>query len=110
MNILPKSDKVVIPIEKFTKYALNPEKDADKAIAFDRALGYNVNNVDKLIEQIRENIDKYPAREKGNLGYGMRYEVAMNIIGANGKTVKVLTGWIDDASNGEMRLTTVHVD
>ena len=28
----------------------------------------------------------------------------------DGKTAKVLTAWIDDSSNDEMRLTTVHVD
>jgi len=39
-----------------------------------------------------------------------QYEVIMEITGANGKIAKVLTGWIDDSSNGEMRLTTAHVD
>ena len=107
---MPRADEEVIPIEKFTRYALDPEKDADKAIAFDHALGYNKNNVSKLIEQIYGNLSKFPAKEKSDLGYGMRYEVVMDIVGANGKTAKVLTEWIDDVSNGEMRLTTVHVD
>lgn len=40
----------------------------------------------------------------------MTYEVIMDITGQNGKTAKVLTAWIDDKSNGEMRLITVHVD
>ena len=40
----------------------------------------------------------------------MLYEVTMNLIGENGKTAKVVTGWIDDISNGEMRLTTVYID
>ena len=47
---------------------------------------------------------------KGDRGYGMTYEVIMDITGPNGKTAKVLTAWIDDRSKGEMRLTTVHVD
>jgi hypothetical protein len=34
----------------------------------------------------------------------------MNIKGENGKIAKVLTAWIDDTSNGEMRLTTMFVD
>ena len=38
------------------------------------------------------------------------YEVVMNLVGPNGKAAKVLTGWIDDKNNGEMRLTTVHID
>ena len=110
MNILPRADRAVIPVEKFTKYALNPEGDKNKAVSFKSALGFDTDNADLLIEQIRTKIGKYPAKNKGSIGFGDRYEVIMDITGANGKTAKVLTGWIDDNANGEMRLTTVHVD
>ena len=110
MNTLPRANEAVIPIEKFTMYALNPSKDKDKAIAFDLALGYNVDNVEKLIEQIRTKLDKFPVTVKEDMGYGTRYEVLIGIVGVNGKTANVLTGWIDDVFNGEMRLTTVYVD
>ena len=110
MNILPKLSQVVIPIEKFTKYALNIEKDPDKAIAFELALGYTLDNVEKLIENIKNNLDKFPATQKENKGYGDTYEVIMDITGENGKTAKVLTAWIDDKSKNEMRLVTVHID
>jgi len=63
-----------------------------------------------LIEQIRENIYNFPAITKGDIGYGLRYEVVMNIEGVNGKSTKVLTTWIDDVSSREMRLTSVYVD
>ncbi len=38
---------------KLTQYALNPDKAPDKAFAFEKALGYNLSNVDKLIENIQ---------------------------------------------------------
>lgn len=38
-----------ISIAKLTQYALNPDKAPDKALAFEKALGYNLSNVDKLI-------------------------------------------------------------
>ena len=107
---LPKYERSVIPKAKFTEYALNPAKDPDKAKAFELALGYTSENADHLIEQIRSNLPLYKAVEKGDRGYGMTYEVIMDITGPNGKTAKVLTAWIDDRNNGEMRLTTVHVD
>jgi len=110
MNLLPRADEAIIPIEKFTKYALNPNANKDKAIAFDLALGYNLSNVDELIEQVRKNLWNFPVVEKGNIGYGIRYEIEMDIIGANGKTAKVLTGWIDDSVNGEMRLTSIYIN
>ncbi len=107
---LPRYEEAVIPERKFTQYALNPQKDYNKVAAFEKALGYTLENADDLIKQIRDNLPKYEAKEKGDSGYGMAYEVIMNIAGPNGKTAKVLTGWIDDKDAGEMRLTTVHID
>lgn len=107
---LPKYKDAVIPRAKFTHYALEPEKDPDKTEAFRLALGYTKENADELIKQIYENLPYYDAIEKGNRGWGMTYEVIMDITGPNGKTAKVLTAWIDDNASGEMRLTTVHVD
>jgi hypothetical protein len=110
MNILPRAEKAVIPIEKFTLYALNAERESNKAAAFNLALGYNIANADKLIENIRRNIFLYPAVEKSNKGYGKVYEVKMRLTGENGKTAAVITGWIDDIETGEMRLTSAYVD
>lgn len=107
---LPRYKDAVIPKAKFTQYALNPDKDLDKAKAFEKALGYTADNADELIKQIYDKIPEYEAVEKGDKGWGMTYEVVMEIQGINGKTAKVLTGWIDDKNNGEMRLTTVHID
>ena len=107
---LPRYQEAVIPKSKFTQYALNPDKDPDKARAFKRALGYVLDNADDLIGQINAKLPEYEAVPKGNRGWGMTYEVVMDITGPNGKTAKVLTSWIDDKNNGEMRLTTVHVD
>lgn len=107
---LPRYQEAVIPKEKFTQYALNPDKDLDKARAFKNALGYDLDNANDLIEQINAKLPEYEAVSKGDRGWGMTYEVIMDITGPNGKTAKVLTAWIDDKNNGEMRLTTVHVD
>lgn len=107
---LPRYDEAVIPKAKFTQYALNPEKDPNKARAFKSALGYDLDNADDLIEQINAKLPDYEAVEKGDRGWGKRYEVIMDIEGPNGKTAKVLTAWIDDKNTGEMRLTSVYVD
>ena len=110
MDILPKADNVVIPEEKFTKYALDPTRQPNKAAAFELALGYNLSNVQDLIDNIRANITKFPATHKGDKGYGDIYEVIMRLTGKNGKTAQVATGWLNDKSNGEMRLTSAYVD
>ena len=76
----------------------NVDKDGYQrtAEAFRKALGYTLDNVDALIEQINQKLPEYDAVEKGDRGWGMTYEVVMDITGPNGKTAKVLTAWIDD--------------
>jgi len=109
MNVLPNADKAFIPIEKFTEYALNFIKEPNKAIAFERALGYNKNNAAELIANILENLSLFAAVEKGDKGFGMQYEVVLNLLGANNKYANVLTGWIIDNKTNEARLTTAYV-
>ena len=97
-----------MPDEIFVKYALGPEKSPDKAIAFEKALGYNKSNYKDLKEKISASLQEDGFIEKGDNGYGMRYEQTVVISGPNGKTAKVLTAWIDDGN--DKRLTTVHID
>lgn len=106
---LPNYTKAIIPEDKFIKYALNPTKDKNKAEVFKLALGYDLSNADKLIENIRKNVGKFEAIEKNDLGYGKRYEVNMILKGPNGKIANVKTAWIIDKENGETRLTSAYV-
>ena len=110
MHLLPRYNRAVIPIEKFTKYSLNYERDFDKATAFNLELGYNIANVNKLIENIKNNLCNFECTEKGDIGYGMRYEVVMLLVGENRRSARVITAWIDDTKNYEMRLTNAYVD
>ena len=110
MNLLPRHDKAVIPVDKFTKYCLNPDAQPDKALAFHQALGYDMTNYNRLIANIRHNIPNFPAVPKGDDGHGMKYEVLMSLYGPNCKNAKVMTAWIDDKKNGEMRLISAYVD
>lgn len=107
---LPKYQEAIIPKEKFTEYALNPENDANKAKAFKVALGYTKDNAEELMEQIYNKLPDYEATERGDKGWGMTYQVIMDITGPNGKTAQVLTAWIKDKDTGKVRMTTVHVD
>ena len=99
-----------IPMAKLTRYALNPDKDINKARAFKRALGYDLSNVDDLIENVQRHINDVKPVKKPGRGYGDLLEIAMELRGPNGKTASVLTGWIIDKNNGEVRMTTIHVD
>lgn len=104
---LPNYKNAVIPEEKFTKYALNSDK--NKAEAFELALGYNLSNYKKLIKNIEDNVNKFNAVEKEDKGYGKRYEVLMTLVGENKKVANVKTAWIIDKETGETRLTSAYV-
>jgi hypothetical protein len=108
MKVLPNAKSAVIPVEKFTEYSLNPLKQKDKAEAFEKALGYTLDNYQMLIDNIKSNITNYPATPKPDLGYGQRYQVVMNLLGENGKEAKVLTAWLADKNT--TRLISVYVD
>lgn len=99
--------RAVIAEEKFTKYALDPEKDPNKAKAFKKALGYTKDNCEQLIRDVNSNFDPDKLEERGDLGHGMRYQQIMCLRGVNEKEANVLTAWIREEDS--VRLTSVYV-
>lgn len=98
-----------IPVAKITKYVLNPEKSQGKDKAFKSALGYDLSNAMKLIENVEQNINKGVITERPQTKYGKPIQIALKLTGANGKTANVITGWIADAETNEVRLTSIYV-
>lgn len=96
-----------VPESKFVEYALNPNKAPDKARVFKSALGYDLDNYEHLMENIKAHINEGKFIEKGDNGHGMRYEYIMKLTGPNGKEANVLTAWIQDGD--EKRMTSVYV-
>lgn len=84
-------------------------KAPDKAEAFKRALGYDLSNGDALIENVWDNINKYPIDERETNQYGRLFSITMRLKGPNGKTASVLASWIDDFKEQEVRLTSIYV-
>ena len=99
--------RLKIPDQKLLGYALNPERDKNKAKAFLLALGYTQANYEELKAKILEKANRDSFRERGDTGFGMRYNQVIEITGANGKTAKVMTAWIQDGD--DYRLTSVYV-
>lgn len=99
-----KDGKFAIPEQKFTGYAL---KNPDKAKAFKAALGYDMTNAEKLIQNVIDHIDENKLVQRGDAGHGMRYEYIMRLVGENNKEANVLTAWIEEGKG--FRLTSVYV-
>lgn len=111
-ELLPKYDLANIPDAKISGYALNMEHPIGKhkAIAFQSVLGYNIENQEELIRQIRYGLSRYRASERATTKYGRPFEVKMLILGANGRYAPVITGWQIDNGSDIPKLTTIYVD
>lgn len=111
-ELLPSHKSVVVDENKITGYALNKDHPIgrNKAIAFERKLGYTVDNKDDLIREVKKNLSKYKCTRRSETQYGQPYEVSMLIKGANGKYAEVKTGWIIDKGSPNPRLVTIYID
>lgn len=111
-ELLPNHSAAQIPDQKISGYALNFEHPSghDKAVAFQKALGYTRENKDMLLEQVRQGLTKYKAVKRAATEHGQPFGVPMMIRGANGKFAKVQTGWMIDSGASVPRLVTIYVD
>lgn len=109
--LLPNYENVIIPKEKLVDYALNMQHPVgkDKAIAFEKALGYNQENYEKLMDNIKRNIPNYSAVHKGSNEYGEKYEILMTLFGENKKYANVKTGWLVEKETNQTKLTSLYV-
>ncbi len=108
---LPNYKEAVIAPEKLTGYALNKNHPfgKDKAIAFEKYLGYTLDNAELLDAEIRKGLNENIAKARTETEFGKPYEVRMIMKGINGKKAKVKTGWIIDKGKQNPRLTSVYI-
>lgn len=98
-----------IPIEKLTKYSLNPLKSPDKARVFKSALDYTLDNYEELMNNIYKNVDNYPMKYLSDNEQGSLFRCDMTLTGPNGKVAEVRTGWIVHFGSDVYQLTTAFV-
>lgn len=101
-----------VPQDKLTNYFLNPEHPTgkNKAIVFEKVLGYNRENYKDLQKAILDNFDRNKLEYKRKDEYGVRYEQIMEIMGANGRKANVVTAWIKENDSDEERLVSAYVE
>jgi hypothetical protein len=108
---LPGLERAYIAPPKLLKYSLDKEhpRGKNKAIVFERVLGYNLNTAGRLERDILGNLPYYDAVYKGKGKHGDKYEVIMELTGPNGKTAKVVTAWIFRENKDFPQLVTTYV-
>ncbi|MFA9457420.1 DUF6883 domain-containing protein [Halalkalibacter sp. AB-rgal2] len=97
--------------EKLLNYALDKTHriGKDKAVAFEKALGYTKSNYLELRNNVLRNLKRTKAEFTGEDQYGQRYKVLMRLKGPNGKEADVMTAWIVDSNTERTRLVSIYV-
>ena len=103
--------RIVIDKRKLTEYALNPDNPvgADKAVMFQRHLGFTRDNYEPLLEQISAQALDGEAILGRTDEHGQRYRVDLKIVGTEGQRQIVRTGWIVEPDTDAARLVTLYV-
>jgi hypothetical protein len=103
--------RVVIDPRKLTEYALDPDNPVgrDKALVFERRLGYTKDNYEGLLEQIQRIALEAEAVPKLVDRHGQRYQVDLEVTGVAGQWAIVRTGWIVEPGSEAARLVTLYV-
>lgn len=102
---------LVIDPRKLTEYALNPDNPvgADKAVMFQRHLGFTRDSYQSLLEQISAQTLEAEAIVGLTDEHGQRYRVDLDIIGTQGQREIVRTAWIVEPDSDAARLVTLYV-
>jgi hypothetical protein len=103
--------RIIIDSRKLTDYALNLENPVgrDKAVMFQRHLGFTQDNYELLLIKISEQALDNEAVLGRNDEHGQRYTVDLEIIGTEGQREIVRTGWIVEPESDVARLVTLYV-
>ncbi|OPW92394.1 filamentous hemagglutinin [Citrobacter sp. A316] len=105
------AEHAVVDYKKLSTYSLDPNhlSGGHKARVFQSALGYNPTNADVLGARVQEGVLTATAKILDANQHGQRMAVDMPILGANGETVIVRSGWIYEPDAVVPRMTTIFV-
>lgn len=105
-------ERIFIDPRKLTTYALDPSslKGVNKAIMFQKHLGFTQDNYQLLLNQIQDKVMDNEAVIGTCNEYGQQYQVDVLINGiAIGQQEIVRTGWIVKPNENFARLTTAYI-
>ena len=106
---LPNALSATADNRKFTEYLFGGthENGLAKGAAFTSRLGYDIDNYDKLKDEILKKASKYPSVYKRKNAQGDLYEQKIILYGLKNKPANVVVGWI--ANNDNVRMTTSYI-
>lgn len=110
MAKLPNGDRAVVPLEKFTEYALNPEHPSGqhKTQVFKAALGLTLEDAAFLQKIVKAIASTHDATPQEPTAYGDRYVIDFTLTTDSG-TATVRSAWMVRKDEDFPRLTSCYV-
>jgi hypothetical protein len=105
-------EEVIIDPRKLTEYALDLEnpKGKDKAVMFQRHLGFTKDNHQLLLDQIYNLVLDADAIPQNEDQFGMRYQIDLQIQGIEAEQIEIVrTGWLIPPNSKQARLITLYI-
>jgi hypothetical protein len=106
---LPNHEQAFVPPEKLSDYLLSLSHPIGRSKAvFFRALGYDENNTERLVEALLNIARTGDVRDTIETKYGAKHVVPGELTGPSGRTVQVQTVWIVDKGQTAPRFVTAY--
>jgi hypothetical protein len=96
----------LIASEKFTSYLLVPQTRSDKSRYLARA-GYTLENVERLIDDLRRQILPLDATLSRSTRFGNTYVIDGPLVGPNGERIHIRTVWLEHPLSGSAHFVTL---
>jgi hypothetical protein len=95
--------------EKLTEYLLRWRPEDDKS-AFLAQAGYTLENVERLMTDIREQLMQLEAELIEDTDYGQKFALTGALTGPNGRALRVVTIWVTEEATGQTKFITLYPD
>ncbi len=99
----------VIAPRKLTQYLLRLRLEDDKS-QFLALAGYTLENADRLMSDIREQILPLEAELFDESEYGPKYRIRGSLKGPNGRALRVSTIWMKENATNQTKFVTLLPD
>ncbi len=99
----------VIAPRKLTQYLLRLRLEDDKS-QFLALAGYTLENADRLMSDIREQILPLEAELFDETEYGPKYRIRGSLTGPNGRALRVSTIWMKENATNQTKFVTLFPD
>jgi hypothetical protein len=99
----------IVATSKLDEYLLRYRDENDKS-GFLALAGYTLENVDRLLNDLRTQLLPLDAEFFDQTEYGVKYRIRGALTGPNRRTLRVISIWMKEDATGETKFVTLIPD